>query len=198
MTLSWKRQRKWSTESLLVIQTESFGDASSKSKNDADEQHILMISQDIIHAVTPGRKKMPKHVGLAMTIRHVTGSKQVINILNCMGHCSSYEDAEVIDTSLAAEVLALKETGGVVNPTNITPGSFIETAMDNNDLLENTLNSKHTTHLTTVVMYQQGQFGPKPQKAARADHTSKGRSLKIAENPQRILEFGAFGKKSHR
>ena len=36
---------------------ESFGDANSSSKNDADERHILMISQDIIHAAMHGRKK---------------------------------------------------------------------------------------------------------------------------------------------
>ena len=137
---------------------------------------------------------MPKHVRLAMTMRHITGSKQVINLLNHMGHCSSYEDAEVIDTSLAAEALAQKESDGVVIPTNITPGSFIQVAADNY-LLENTLDSKHTTHSTTLVMYQQGHFGPNPQKVARADHTGRGRSLKITENHQQIQEFGAFGKK---
>ena len=114
---------------------ESFGDTNSKSRNDADERHILMISQDIIHAATHGRKKMPKHVGLAMVMRHITGSKQVINLLNRMGHCSSYEDAEVIDTSLAEEVLAQKESDGDVIPTNIAPGSFIQVAADNNNLL---------------------------------------------------------------
>ena len=81
---------------------------------------------------------MHKHGRLVMPMSNVTGSKQVINPLNCIRHCSSYEDAQVIDTSLAAEVLAQKETEGIVIPTNMANGSFIQVAADNNDLLENT------------------------------------------------------------
>ena len=52
----------------------------------ADERHIIMLGQDIIHSASHGRVKTPKHVGLAMSVRHMTGSKTIINILNRMGH----------------------------------------------------------------------------------------------------------------
>ena len=138
---------------------------------------------------------MPKHVGLAMTMRHITGSKQVVTILNRMGHCSSYDDVEIIDTSLAAEVIAQTENSGVVIPTNITPGPFVQMATDNNDLLEHTLDGKHTTHSTTLVMYQKAQFGPKPQKVVYAEHSTREKSLKMTETAHEILECGAFVKK---
>ena len=48
-----------------------------------------MIAQDIVHSATHG--KTPKHVALGMSVRHITGSKEVITLLNRMGHCSSYE-----------------------------------------------------------------------------------------------------------
>ena len=79
----------------------------------ADERHIITIGQDIIHSASHGRVKTPKHVGLAVSLRHVTGSKTIINILNCMGHCSSYEDVEAVDTSLAMEAVAKSNLFGV-------------------------------------------------------------------------------------
>ena len=54
----------------------------------------------------------------------------------------------------------------------IITGAFIEAAGDNNDLNEETLDGKKTTHATTVVLYQQGQFGPLPERLPCADHSS--------------------------
>lgn len=137
---------------------------------------------------------MPKQVSLGMTMRHITGSKQV-TILNRMGHCVSYDDVEVIDTSLAIEVIAQSESQGVIIPTNIVPGGFVQMAGDNNDFLEHTLDGKHTTHSTTLVMYQRRQFGPRPQKTVCAVQTARKRSLKMTDNTQQILECGVFGKR---
>ena len=99
--------------------------------SEADERHVLMIGQDILHSATHGRIKTPKHVGLAMSVCHLTGSKQLITMLNRMGHCSSYDEVEAVDTSLAMEVLAKSETMGVVISSNIVPGGFIQAAADN-------------------------------------------------------------------
>lgn len=95
-----------------------------------------MIDQDILHLATHGRVKIPKHVGLAMSIRHLTASKQLITILNRMGHCSLYDEIEAIDTSLAMEIIAKSEMNGVIIPSNIVPGGFIQAAADNNDINE--------------------------------------------------------------
>ena len=113
-----------------------------------------MLGQDIIHSASHGRVKTPKHVGLAMSVRHMTGSKTIINILNRMGHCSLYEEVEAVDTSLAMEVAAKSSLFGVVTPSNILPGVFIQAAADNNDINEETLDGKHTTHATAVALYQ--------------------------------------------
>ena len=60
-----------------------------KNESAAEERHILTVSQDINHCASHARIKTPKHVGLAMSVRHLTGSKQLINMLNIMGHCLS-------------------------------------------------------------------------------------------------------------
>ena len=57
--------------------------------------------------------------------------------------------------------------------TNISPGAFVQAAVDNNDINEETLDDKHTTHSTTVVLYQKGQFGPKQKRILCGDHSKK-------------------------
>ena len=140
-----------------------------------------MIGQDILHSATHGRIKTPKHVGLVMTIRHLTGSKQIISILNRLGHCSSYDEIEAVDTSLAMELLARAESNGVILPSNILPGGIIQAAADNNDINEETLDGKRTTHATTIFfLFQRRQFGPLPKPAALVRHTIKKRALDLA------------------
>ena len=41
---------------------------------------ILSICQDLLWAVSNGRQETPKHIGLAMTVKHSTDSKQLISI----------------------------------------------------------------------------------------------------------------------
>ena len=48
------------------------------------------ISQDICRAATNGSWKLPKHVLLAMTLRHLYRSKQLTTLLNRFGHCESH------------------------------------------------------------------------------------------------------------
>ncbi|KAK3752919.1 hypothetical protein QZH41_005546 [Actinostola sp. cb2023] len=56
-----------------------------------------------------------------------------------MGYCSSYDELKSVDTSLASEVLAKSEEYGTVLPSNISLGSFVQIAADNNDFNEETL-----------------------------------------------------------
>ena len=43
----------------------------------ADERHISAIAQDLIYATTRGRVRTPKHIGFAMSVRHMTGLKHL-------------------------------------------------------------------------------------------------------------------------
>jgi len=44
-----------------------------------------------------------------MAVHHLTGSKVLITLLNRMGHCSSYEEVQAVDTTFAMEVAAIAE-----------------------------------------------------------------------------------------
>ena len=91
-----------------------------------------------------------------------------------------------VDTSAALEVLAKAEEIGTVIPSNISPGTFVQIVADNNDLNEETMDGKNTTHATTMVVYQRKVFGPDPPPVHHADHSIKRRSL---QSPSSVYEI---------
>ena len=93
-----------------------------------------------------------------MSVRHFTGSKQLVTMLNRFGHCSSYDITEIVDTGIANEIIAKSSQQRVVTPSNIAPGPFIQVAGDNNDINEETLDGNGTTHATTMVLFQRKQY----------------------------------------
>lgn len=141
--------------------------------------------------MTHARVKLPKHVSLAISVRHLTGSKQMITLLNRMGHCCSYEEVELVDTSLANEILARSDETGVTIPSNIQ-----QMAADNNDINEETIDGKNTTHATTLVFYQRKQYGPIPPPQIYGDHSQKRRSLQSARNTMAIQEVSFCGRQA--
>ena len=100
-----------------------------------------------------------------------------------------------MDTGLAKEILAKSQDCGTVIPSNISPGAFIQFAADNNDLNEETLDGKSTTHITTLVVYQKKPFGSMPPPKAHADYVGKERSLTRINAYDEILECSAHGKR---
>ena len=116
----------------------------------------------MIHCNTKGRDKLPKQTSLAMCVHHLTSCKRLIELLNRIGHCVSYDEMRAVNTSIAGEVLAKVEEFGTVIPTNIKPGAFVQIAANNNDLNEEALDGKNTTHATTMVIYRNKTFGPDP------------------------------------
>ena len=99
---------------------------------------IVSISQDLIHCVSRGRVKTPKHVVLPMTVKGLTGSVELITILNRFGHSLSYSQVEELETSLADYQIA-KQQNGVIIPDACSPNVPGVFCWDNNDLLEETL-----------------------------------------------------------
>ena len=63
----------------------------------------------------------------------------IITMLCIMGQCSSYDDVEAMDTSIANAIIAKSEIFGVVLPSSISTGVFVQVAGDKNDKNEDTL-----------------------------------------------------------
>jgi len=66
---------------------------------------VASVAEDICTATTRGQWKLPKHLLLGMTVRHLTGSAQLITLLNRFGHCTAYSQLLELETAMAVQVL---------------------------------------------------------------------------------------------
>lgn len=133
-----------------------------KKKKKITSDFGLSIAQDIVYAVSKGKKLTPKHIDLALTVHQATRSKKLINLLHAAGHCMSYTKVLQADCGLASLSLKSfdKKTGTIV-PMNFKPVSDLDDAdpilhvtADNIDILTDTLDGKSTFHAAQMVAFQ--------------------------------------------
>ena len=63
------------------------------------QRKINSISQDVVFAGTSGVKKPRKHLMVGLALKSLTGRKNVIDMLNKLGHCASnHEEIETETT----------------------------------------------------------------------------------------------------
>lgn len=79
---------------------------------------------------------MPKHLLIPMTVRHLTGSAELITILNRLGHCKSYTKSLEVETAMSNSIT---ESDSLL-PPNISyqNNSVPRFCLDNFDLNEET------------------------------------------------------------
>jgi len=58
------------------------------------------LASDTIFCVSNGTVKPSKHITLGMTIKNLTSSRKIINILNRLGHCCNYNTLEELETEV--------------------------------------------------------------------------------------------------
>ncbi len=114
-----------------------------------------------------------------------------------MGHCCSYEQTEIVETALANETIARSEVnGGVIIPSNISPGAFVHMAADNNDFNEETIDGKNTTHATTFIAFQRKQHAPATRPIEiYIDHSQRKRSLDSSRPIVRVEGINVGGRR---
>ena len=116
-------------------------------------RHVISLAQDICYIATHGEWVMPKHLLLSMTVRHLTGSAELITILNRFGHCQSYTRTLEVETAICCSI-----TENVSDlPPNISlqNNSVIHFCWDNFDLNEETPSGTGTTHSTHGIVIQE-------------------------------------------
>ena len=113
---------------------------------------VASICQDLTYAEAKGRKQTHKSLALGMTVRQLTGSRKVINILHGLGHTVSSDTVCTHDSAMAT----LQISDSVVIPRNANAGVFSTLVWDNNDFNEETVVGKGTTHVVNGVIIQKG------------------------------------------
>ena len=112
---------------------------------------VLSICQDIVYLASKGLKQTPKSLCLGLTVRHLTGSSNLLTLLSRLGHCASWDTVLSLDTSLAE--LQLVENRDKI-PKGFSKKAPTILVWDNIDFGEETLSGRGTTHHTNGIMVQ--------------------------------------------
>lgn len=129
----------------------------SRKKSEAIKRKCDMIFQTIFYVLHNGRKKKPIHITLAESVHDKCRSKQLIQVLNKLGLCISYQELEKIYVSLARRIINATNGYRVPIPPNILPSLMIHGAMDNFDHIENTPSGKDSSHDTILMLFQNNE-----------------------------------------
>ncbi|CAF4875168.1 unnamed protein product [Pieris macdunnoughi] len=87
-----------------------------------------------------------------MTIKSLTSSKKIINILNRFGHCCNYTTLEELETE--ATISSVRQSQVCPPDIILNPSLCTGVAFDNFDRYVDTLNGKETLHDTVGIIYQ--------------------------------------------
>ena len=66
----------------------------------ARNYRIKSIFEDVVFAATSGKQRPANHLQIGMVIKSLAGSKKVITMLICLGHCINYNQIEELETEL--------------------------------------------------------------------------------------------------
>ena len=153
-TTSWLLSEERQPPNLLrdflshVVSGKSHTHLSEKS-----QRFVSSCSQDIYYAVTNGQWVMPKHILLAMTVHLLTGSVEIITILNRFGHCQSYSRTLELETAMCRSVT---DNSSHLPPSISTDNNVIvHLYWDNFDLNEETPSGTGTTHTAHGIIVQE-------------------------------------------
>ena len=127
--------------------------ARENTDNEELNREILFVAQNIIYISSHRQKDAPKQVGLAVSLRHLTGSKSAIQVLSHHGHLCGYDKVSRIDTSIALDQISRVKDDGVIISSNIRFDTFIQAAADNTDLSEETLDGNKKQHMDQALYY---------------------------------------------
>ena len=109
------------------------------------EEKILSIAQDIISLYSNNdKKRIPKDIRLGLVLKRPVRLKELITLLNNLGHSVSYDNILRIDATSAAGILEPNDGYSTI-PTNIRENTFTQTTSDNGDYGQEN-NSQHVTN----------------------------------------------------
>ena len=142
--------------------------------NEAESRRILTIAKDMIYLASNGKKVMPKHIALGMTVMHVSESAQLVRLLNGFGYSVFHSFVLEHDTALTQQEV---KSGSIALPSCIQTGIRTTLMWGNNDFGEETLLGKGTTHNTNDIAVQHAQC-QLPVTVAQAPSTVEAKKTK--------------------
>ena len=164
-------------------------------ENDALQRWVLLIGQDIVYCASNGKIKMHKHLALPVAVKHITGSSQLVTLLNQLGHSVSDSQVNALNTTVAEDQLRQHNLSAAFIPSNIArQATPITLCRDNNDILEEIPTGLGTSHVTNGIVGQH-RFLPAPPEDMMATEpaicrSSRKRSIQVPEKFNPVFNSG--------
>lgn len=153
-------------------------------------------AEDLIYGVTNGRIKCSKHICLGMTVKSLTNSKKIVNVINRYGHCCSYSVLEGLETEAT---FSSCETSDIC-PDGIVrePGLHTGVAYDNYDRFVDTTSGKDTLHDTVGIIFQDVSAIESEEAVDKEDNDANMSNIEDDENaPKNTKHRRSFDVISH-
>ena len=93
-----------SPKELLEFFTILYSGKTAATESQRTKRLVKSVCDDIVYATSQGHVKPSKHLCLGLSIKSLTGSRKVLEVLNRFGHCISYHTVESIETDLATNI----------------------------------------------------------------------------------------------
>ena len=130
--------------------------ADSKSRSFPVAERVERLSnslgQIIIYNKSTGKTKTIKHIQLGITTKRKTGSRLVLDSVNCLCHSISYDEVNNVENSFA-EVNVKNQINRLFVLNNVQPSSFVTFVYDNCDCNPETLYGP-SPHVTNGIIIQ--------------------------------------------
>ena len=117
-----------------------------------------MIFQIICYIIHNGKQKTPFHISLTEAIHDTCRSKTLIQIMNRLGLCISYDEMEKIDTGLAQRTINTAGVNHTPIPSTIKNNVLLQGAMDSFGHDENTPSGIGGSCDTILMAFQNDQM----------------------------------------
>ena len=134
------------------------------------------LGKDIIYNVHQGGILTPKHLLLPFTVKSMTGSIELIKILNRLGHGVSYSKIYEVGTAYAIQKFS---SSASMIPDEIQPYQQVTLVYDNIGRREDTLSGAGTTHRVNGIAIQKSFIGPQLPPSHPNVPKTKQRSIKV-------------------
>ncbi|CAB4036858.1 Hypothetical predicted protein [Paramuricea clavata] len=135
---------------VLGLSDEPSSESLRGSVGESYECKIDSIAQDLVYLSTKGQKQTPKSLSLGILIRELTGSAEVINVFNYLGHCASYDTVIRHETALAT----IQSNNQSFVTSDMVKNQHTVLVFDNQDYNEETKSGKGQTHIAAGIAVQ--------------------------------------------
>ena len=127
-----------------------FGGPNMEAHSESVRRRATCAGEDALFIVRNGRVMPRKHILLSMLIKSLTGSREILTVLNKFGYGISYSKEEELETELASAIIEKDKCA----PDGTAHSLVMGNAWDNYDELTHTLSGSDTLHDTMGILYQ--------------------------------------------